>query len=152
VTPWAPRARDRALHAAIVALARHKIPGMLEEDSPTLSPANEQKLMELVEELLARATAVDPDEKDGVRRDAEAFIAAWRNRGQLGRYWLDRIKTKSPQSLLVSAEMAAKMKTLERTGQLVARPTLNSMREVEPSVAIKMVNRLAESTKSGGAS
>ena len=36
VTPFASRARDRALHAVLVALMRYHAPGML--DSPVLNP------------------------------------------------------------------------------------------------------------------
>src|SRR5207247_9084353 len=43
VTPFAPRARDRALHAAVVALARHVVPGMLTD--PRLTRTRRDVLM-----------------------------------------------------------------------------------------------------------
>ena len=43
VTPWAPRARDKALHAALTSLVRHLVPGMLaDHDAAKFDPQNAQ--------------------------------------------------------------------------------------------------------------
>lgn len=130
VTPFASRARDRALHAALVALIRHLVPGMLE--SPDLSAADPRLVDAIVDGIVARATAVDPSEP-AVRAELGQRVDVWRNRAPCT-YWNDR---QVRSSLLQSAERAATMLALGRLpGE--AWPTPNSMRNVEPSTPFRM--------------
>jgi hypothetical protein len=136
VTPFASRARDRALHAVLVALLRHMVPGML--DSPQMSPAAEGEAKRFVDSILERVQRVDDDELQGTRKQLLELIDEWKHRSNLKSYWNDRyLKT----SLLVSAERAA---ALRATGRLpgAAWPTPNSMRSVEPGTPFVLVERL----------
>ena len=59
VTPFAPRARDKALHAALIGLARHGLRGFC---NPTLTFEKRRQLEEeIVPVILSRVKAVDPE-------------------------------------------------------------------------------------------
>jgi hypothetical protein len=111
VTPFAPRARDRALHAVIVAIAAAKVQGLL--TSPKLTPALRARVESVVvKPLLARARVVDTREIDGTQRDVQAFLDRWQHRTQS---WADQNEQqvvykndRNPRrALLISAEEAA---------------------------------------------
>ncbi len=130
VTPFASRARDRALHAALVAAVRHLVPGML--DRPGLSDAALAKAQALIELIVARANRIDPEET-AVRSELEKRLALWASRSP-PHYWQDY---KAAQSLLQSAERAATKKALGRQAG-AAWPTLNSMRSVEAGTPFRL--------------
>jgi len=134
VTPFASRARDRALHAVLVALIRHLVPGMLER--PALDGAAVQAARALIDDVTERAGAIDPQE-NAVRRELESLLDRWERR--LPRqYWHPR---QPNQSLLQDAERAATLRALGRLpGE--AWPTLNNMRNVEPATRFRLARRL----------
>jgi hypothetical protein len=134
VTPFAPRARDRALHAAIVILARHLVPSLLHK--PDISEQDRLKIEVFVDQLVERARVADDREADDVRRDALAFLDQWQKRLPLDAYWDDH---KPTTSLLISAERAAAQRSAGIGLRGGARSTPNSMRDVEPSVDFRMV-------------
>jgi len=138
VTPFASRARDRAMHAALATMVRHGVPAML--DSPHMNDSQLKAAGAVVDEIVARAAAIDPVEKR-VRRELERRLANWEAR-QPGIWWNDKQPTRT---LLQSAERAAALRALGRSvGD--AWPTMNNMRSVEPAVPF----RLAEWLKSPG--
>lgn len=154
VTPFAPRARDRALHAALVALARHKLAGMGSEPLE-LTESLRLAMEPYVDQIVARADAADPDEAAGVREDADRYLVEWRDRGRLDYYWNDFVlgnwkNMKDKSTLLVSAEAAAAQKAVKGTLDNGARPTPNSMRGVEPSVAFRMTEVLKPGGRTSG--
>jgi len=131
VTPFAPRARDKALHAVLVGLVRHLDPAML--DSPDLRNADPKKLDKFIDYIRARASEVDPEETD-ILMELKTLIHKWQSRGATD-YWHP---FKSSTSLLQSAEDAAAKRASGNTiGE--AWPTPNSMRTVEPSVRFKLI-------------
>jgi len=145
VTPFAPRARDRALHAAIVAVAAAKVHGLL--TSPRLTAALRTEVERVViEPLLARAFVVDQREIDGTRRDVKAFLDRWQQRTQWwdgkGEQNASYKKDRTPErALLISAEEAAARLATMHTAE-GAVPTPNSMRDVEASTPFKLIERL----------
>jgi len=144
VTPFAPRARDRALHAAVVALARHLVPAM--RDDPRLTTERREALEVLVQRLIERAQSVEPGELDETVAQVRGLLDRWAARGLLRDYWNDR---RPGDSLLVSAEVAATRVALAGTWSGPALPTLNSMREVEAGVRFRVVEGLPR--EEGGA-
>jgi ATP-dependent helicase YprA (DUF1998 family) len=134
VTPFASRARDRAMHAALTAMIRHGIDAML--DSPQMSEEKLNAAATVVNEIVARASSVDPSETR-IRRELEHRLNDWEAR-QPRNYWNDR---QPKQSLLQSAERAAAQRTLGR-GIGDAWPTMNNMRSVEPAVRFRLAERL----------
>lgn len=135
VTPFASRARDRALHAVLVAVVRHLVPGRL--SSPALDDASIAAAEQLIEKVAARARRVDAFEAD-VEAELKERLARWIRRAPQ-QYWSRFPRT----SLLQSAEDAA---ALRASGRVVGQawPTPNTMRGVEPGTDYKLVEGLKE--------
>jgi len=132
VTPFASRARDRALHAVLVAAIRHLIPSMLER------PANAGGIVQaaegLIDRIAERAHRIDPLETD-VRNELMARLDRWVRLAPQHYWW------RANMSLLQSAEEAAAKRAAGRLlGQ--AWPTPNSLRSVEPSTPYRLAERL----------
>jgi hypothetical protein len=138
VTPFAPRARDKALHAALVALARHLVPGM--GNDAELTDERRVELEPYAQALYERAEACDPYEAEETWEHLVTLLDMWEGRGPLGDYWNDY---KPAQSLLVSAEKVAEVRATSGNWNHAALATPNSMREVEPSVRFRLVSGLA---------
>ncbi|GAA4783876.1 helicase-related protein [Lysobacter hankyongensis] len=131
-TPFAARARDRALHAVLVALVRHLIPEMLEE--PAWSDKSIARTRQLIDLVVARAGRIDADE-GGVRDELHRRLDAWIRRAP-EIYWKKKGSRAAP--LMQSAEEAAARRASGRVvGQ--AWPTPNSMRGVEPATPYRLV-------------
>ncbi|QQS13792.1 MAG: DNA/RNA helicase [Rhodospirillales bacterium] len=137
VTPFASRARDRALHAVLVALVRHLAPGML--DRPALDVNAINAARDLINEVVRRSTAIDPEET-AVRLELERRLDTWEFRAPRS-YWSRQVRS----SLLQDAERAA---TLRAMGRLPgeAWPTLNNMRSVEASTRYRLAEWLRQRT------
>jgi hypothetical protein len=135
VTPFASRARDRALHAALITAARHLVPGLAAH--PRLDPNQITGIEALISDLVARAQEIDATET-AVRTELERFLQIWRTRGAAV-WWEDR---NPGRSLLLSAETAAALRaqSMDARG---AVPTPNSMRNVEARVPFRLATGLA---------
>lgn len=132
VTPFASRARDRALHAVLVAVVRHLMPGML--GSPDLDDVAIKTAEAHIERIAERARRVDPLETE-VRDELHERLQRWVRRSPR-HYW-----SKPKESLLQSAEEAAARRAAGRSiGQ--AWPTPNTMRGVEPATPYRLTERL----------
>jgi len=143
VTPFASRARDKALHAALVAMVRYLVDGMI--DRPTLSKEKKSQLEKLAERIAARAGIIDSSELAGVEEDLSRLIEEWSDRSELKIYWDDN---PSGHSLLMSAEQVAAIKEAEWNLRRVWS-TPNSMREVEPSTQFVIAKGLKRKTTTG---
>ncbi len=137
VTPYAPRARDRALHAAVVAVARHLVPALAA--SPVLTPEARVELEAHLEPLLARIGRADAAEVDGARDDIRRFLDEWQARDGLTHHWWD---SKPERSLVVSLETVATTRALRGAWTHEARGVPNSMREVEAETQLRMIEVL----------
>ena len=134
VTPFASRARDRALHAVLVALVRHTVPSMLTQ--PILDSDAEVAARTLIENITLRAKQIDPNETE-VEAELLDYLAKWLTRN-CSNYWNDY---KPRDSLLQSAERAATEKALGRNvGE--AWPTMNNMRSVETGTPFRLAEWL----------
>lgn len=140
VTPFAPRARDKALHAALLVAARHLVSGM--SASPSLNPENRKELLKLVDLIVARAERIDPSES-GVRAELLKFIRYWEQR--VPSMWWEDNESKFSKTLLVSAEVAVALKAKNKTVK-GAKSTPNSMRNVEAGVPFSLRDYLAYRT------
>ena len=130
-TPFAPRARDKALHAPFVAIARH----LLGVSTPTLDSRQFSKVKsELMELLNDRIEAIDPDEREDALGELENFLQNWFDRGKLSHFLNDKSPNKS---LMISAEAHAKREALGGNAS-PAKPTPMSVRNVEPSITFKL--------------
>ena len=141
VTPFASRARDRALHAVLVALVRHMAPGMI--DRPALDDDAIDAAKNLIDDIVGRAAAIDPEEA-AVRLELERCLDTWEFRAPRS-YWTRQVHS----SLLQDAERAATLRAMGRMpGE--AWPTLNNMRSVEAATRFRLAEWLRERTSRGG--
>jgi hypothetical protein len=138
VTPFAPRAREKALHAALIILARHLIPEM----NTRVGQVNnhQEKLDEFIEYIVDRAESIDDEESQNVEDALNAFLEKWQGSASAYRqYWNDRAYN---QSLMLSAEKAAELKSRSGVYHGRAIPTPNSMRNVEPGCLYVLEEKL----------
>ncbi|MDQ1064062.1 helicase-related protein [Stenotrophomonas sp. SORGH_AS_0282] len=134
-TPFASRARDRALHAVLVAVVRHLIPEML--DNPVWSDESISRARQLIDLIAQRAARVDDGEVD-VSKELNSRLDAWIRRAPEV-YW--KVSGSRKSALMQSAEEAAANRAIGRgVGQ--SWPTPNSMRGVEPATPFRLVPRL----------
>jgi hypothetical protein len=141
VTPFAARARDRALHAILVVLVRTLTPGM--SNQPDLTIAPDEALREIRDWIAGRAASVDPEEV-GVAGELDALFDEWRRRAP-SMYWND---WRPNQSLVQSAERVAMRRAIGRAPG-AAWPTMNNMRSVEPSTHFRLAEALRPRTTGG---
>lgn len=140
VTPWAPRARDKALHAVVAAAVRHLSAGMDDDDAAVDFNPLAADVQPLIEAIRERAnSASDGVEADDTAEDLDAIVSEWAARSQNAKasgtdllYW----KRPAPfgrtkDHLMTSAEDGGQPGALAWT-------TPNSMREVEPSTAFAL--------------
>ena len=76
VTPFSLPARERALHAAVVVLARHAL-GFGGDDAAALVDPHDAPVKRLLEELIERVRISDPDETDATVTHLERILGEW---------------------------------------------------------------------------
>lgn len=77
VTPFSPRARDRALHAVLVGMARLMYEELRHNGDAAAVSKHMARLEELKDLILARVRQVDEDKLAGTAKDLDAIIAQW---------------------------------------------------------------------------
>lgn len=140
VTPWAPRARDKALHAVFAATVRHLVADMDDDGDALNFDASDSEVRRLVAAILQRAEKSSAGiEAADTALELRALVREWAQRSSDARaagkkflYW----ERKAPfgatlPHLMTSAEDGARP-----TGLAWATP--NSLREVEPSTAFSL--------------
>ena len=133
VTPFSPRARDKALHAPLIAMARHQL-GI---KSAKLSPTEYTRIREeIIPKIVSRVNRVDRREEIDTEKELIAFLDYWNERSELKHWWNDMAFKKS---LLISAEKSAARKASGKE-KATSRATPNSMRNVEPSVDYRLID------------
>lgn len=147
VTPWAPRARDKALHAVIASLVRHLVPGLSDDEDAVRFDPSDPMVTKILEVLRTRVvSASDGTEAADTEQNIEAIVDEWSRRshearsssGRL-RYWIKKAPYgRTAPHLMCSAEDAT-------PGSSQAWPTPNSMREVEPSTAFMLKTIVSKS-------
>jgi hypothetical protein len=139
VTPFAPRARDRALHGPLVSMLRLGHPTA--SDAPALRDWSTTDVEAVLDALEARVRDVDPAEAEATLAQARRLLDDWRAKGDVDRWWWSRYQKKSDSALMISAEEHAAMRATGRVSQ--AWPTPNSMRDVEPTSRFRLAPYLA---------
>jgi hypothetical protein len=137
VTPFASRARDRALHAALVAMIRHSAAAL--EQRPNLAGAPDSLLVDVVAEIERRVQAIDPREVQACEVEINDRLENWEARAPV--HYSNPYQPN--RSLLISADLNAQRRA---TGRLppAAWPTMNNMRSVEASTRFRMAEVLKD--------
>lgn len=132
VTPFSPRARDKVLHAVMIAMLRLSHGFLLDNDAARAFGRNTQIVDSVREALLRRARNIPLYQKtiDEVMRDVDGILD-----------WWDQMKANHVKGLTYSLNPYSPaedweskphlMTPAERTVRGMGRPTLGSMREVE---------------------
>jgi hypothetical protein len=136
VTPFASRARDKALPAVLVAMARHLVTGLMTQ--PLLDPATASRLKPVLDEIRRRVASVMPAEEQGVAEKLRALVDEWKGRSDIQTYW---DVSGEKESLLLSAEQVAALGAQGISLRAWAAP--NSMREVEAGTPYQLKEGLS---------
>lgn len=127
VTPFAPRARDRALHAVLIALARILKENWAANDAASRFDANHPLTRKLLDHLQQRVHLVDPSLLPEVNAQLDMLIDWWKTmsnrQGIKLRYQPNPFRPNEMTPVLMHPAEEP------RTGGSL--PTLNSLREVE---------------------
>lgn len=140
VTPWAPRARDKALHAVLAATVRHLVTDMDDDGDALDFDASNSDVEQLIKAILQRANSSSAGvEGADTANELRALVREWAQRSSDARaagrkllYW----ERKAPFGATLPHLMTSAEDGGRRTG--LAWPTPNSLREVEPSTAFSL--------------
>ncbi|GGV73807.1 MULTISPECIES: helicase-related protein [Streptomyces] len=131
VTPFSARARERGLHAVIVALARILIPEARPNEGAGRVEDYEQHLRGPVRNLLLqRVEAVAEEEADAVEKEFDAFVDQWLDLADINNGLLFE-----PQK---GSRLPALLKPFDSTSDVRAYDTLWSLRDVDAESALFM--------------
>jgi hypothetical protein len=135
VTPYSLPSRERALHAALVILIRHGVPGMAANDAAGKLRPDHPAVIQAVERLLDRVRRIDPDEGIAAARHLERLLGEWHSRAA------EASQTRKP--LYYSAATRQHSALLHEFGE--KRPgwaTLHSMRNVDRQCAVAVLGEV----------
>jgi ATP-dependent helicase YprA (DUF1998 family) len=138
VTPFASRARERALHAAFVIIARHTVRALAGPKGAWAFDPNMPEVQAIRAYLLDRFTRQDPSEAEDIERHLDSIIDRWA--GKVAEYtaglWYSG-NAAAAGNLLVSFEAQTALLT-EPTNEF---PTMNQMRNVDAMCGISVLSR-----------
>ena len=128
-TPFAARARDRVLHALVVALLRLQIETMADNSGASnINNIAESQINEIKDKILARVKITSAASYADTEKEIDEFINIWKN-----------IAKDDKLYYYVPAVAEDKKRLLTYYGEFYGdkeKPTLNSMRDVEQSSTV----------------
>jgi hypothetical protein len=130
VTPFSSRARDRALHAVLVGMARLIYPELRLNGAASQLRQHESRVEELVDLILARVRAVDDRELSGTEDDLKYIVKEWANLADSNPDLVYEAKPRFKRSELRQPDTAL-LRTHTDNDLLDAFPTLWSLRDVD---------------------
>jgi len=77
VTPFAERARDRALHAVLISLCRHLISALKENKAAGMVPVYEDQAENYIETILKRVKIIDSEEYGASKNQLYGILEKW---------------------------------------------------------------------------
>jgi len=125
VTPYSPRARDRALHAVVVALARLSIPALRPNDAATRVADHLVALGAVKKSILQRVASISATDTDATSAQLDAIVDQWVARARAVPGLVYRNDRDPGLSLLVTAS--------DDESDEAAVRTLWSLRDVDKS-------------------
>lgn len=137
VTPWSPRARDKALHAVFASAVRHLVSDMKDDGDAIKFDPDDTEVELIVEKLLSRAaTSEFPVNLEDIERQIRLLESHWKRMAdshkkdaQKFEYFARRAPYR--QQPINPHLMRAAEEVFDDHGMIWRTP--NSMREVEPS-------------------
>lgn len=135
VTPFAPRSRDRALHAVLVALARLLREQWTPNHLASRFDASHPLIRTISEGILNRVLRADPASVNDVRAELVALVDWWSS--MAARHKLQLRYAQSPYHF--NDQLQALLHPAEEARKGGSRATLNSLREVEGETQLFMI-------------
>lgn len=130
VTPFSPPSRDRALHAALVILVRHKL-GMSHDAHAGQILDRLDEVRALADALLDVVARVEPRERPGAAAYLDAFVSDWVDRG--------RRAAQEKKNLYYQPNGRGQINLIKRFNERAdGWPTLGSMRNVDRESLIEV--------------
>lgn len=133
VTPFSPRARDRGLHAVLIALARLRIEGLRENEQAGAVASHLGEIAALRELILARARRVEPEQEAGTAADLDLIVESWLAMAEAHPNLVYNSWKGTEPALLTAAEPD------QESGE--SFPTMWSLREVDAESNLFLVGR-----------
>lgn len=128
-TPFAARARDRVLHALVVALLRLKIEVMADNSGAScINDISDVEINEIKSIILERVKIVAPSSYADLEEEMDAFINTWKSIAKSDKiyYFVPSVADNKKRLLTYYGESYADKE----------KPTLSSMRDVEQSSTV----------------
>jgi hypothetical protein len=133
VTPFSPRARDRGLHAVLVALARQMVPGLQSNQSAKDVSRFREGVEGAAAKIVDRVRSVEPDQVGAVEKELAELIEEWVMRATSeGKLFFNQ-PFRPNESLLVSADRGS-------DADPGSFPTLYSLRDVDSESNLFLVS------------
>lgn len=132
-TPFAARARDRALHGVLVSLARLMVNDLAANESAHKVTVRYDEITQLAEFLEQRAQDVtDPEEAEDTKNELGELLAVWAEAAESRPDMQYRNSGNDyDDSLLVPSDAALTKDDIEYSTRETPWPTLQSMRDVD---------------------
>ncbi|EFO81539.1 putative DNA helicase [Oscillochloris trichoides DG-6] len=127
VTPFAPRARDRALHAVVIAMARLLKENWADNKSASRFDPDHPVAQRIWQQIQQRVDVVDPNNRSEVDEQIKLLIDWW---VKMSDYHKSDLRYQ-PNPYQKSATTPVLIHPAEEERPGGSRPTLNSLREVE---------------------
>ena len=137
VTPFASRARDRALRAVLISMIRHSDPS--QKNVPNFKSLDMTNLRVIIAEIERRAGNIDASIVSQVSKEIDEALDEWSSREV--RKYLDNSVKGIRTSLLQYAEDHARRLASGNFGGS-AWPIMNTMRSVEASTPFRLKERI----------
>ncbi|MDV2978194.1 UNVERIFIED_CONTAM: helicase-related protein [Actinomycetes bacterium ARC8] len=139
-TPFAARARDRALHAVLVSAVRMLLPDLRNDDAAGQLRDYNSKVQQLADALVDRAMRTNPQDPSvarATRRELDELLATWK----LSVDQDDKLEYRNwrnPQTaLLVDASQALDLPDIPLSKRETPWPTPTSMRDVDAQTGLR---------------
>ncbi|MCZ7424811.1 helicase-related protein [Micromonospora sp. WMMA1949] len=135
VTPFSARARDRALHAALISAVRMTVTDARDNDAAGNVDMFEADLRDLADRILERVRRVAPDEVQATAEHLDEIIQRWADLAD----WNNGLKYRvgrGPSDPRARAEHSALLCTFEDDDLPLSFPTMNSLRDVDVETSL----------------
>ncbi|KAA0087061.1 helicase [Mycolicibacterium sp. P9-64] len=140
-TPFAARARDRALHGVLVSLARLLVNDLAANESAHNATVRYDEITQLAEFLEQRAHAVtDPEEAEDTKNQLGQLLKVWADAAESSPDLQYKNSRDYDDSLLVPSDVALTDDDIEYSTREAPWPTLQSMRDVDAESALFQIS------------
>lgn len=131
-TPFAARARDRALHGVLVSLTRLLIDQLSSDGSAQEAADHRGEIRRMADVLARRARDVtDDEEADDTAKQLDELVRVWIDESEARTDMRYQNSSNYDDSLLVPPDVAMANEFIEYSQQETPWPTLQSMRDVD---------------------